>query len=181
MPTGERFRDADYQRWSQSFRTRESLSRAGKAGYNATVAKYGAEFLHDRAADRRRERSVPQSRLERGVVELLRELGQREDRSEHGGPRGDYYREHKLAPRRHAGFAWPGGGKAIAAWGGVHTDRYFIRQERVAEGNRRQLERARAAGWDVLVVTTDDLRREDREGTRERIGAFLGLPADRET
>ncbi len=88
MSPGERFRDTAYQRYAQSFRSRESLSKAGKAGYKATLARYGKEFVHDRAADTRREREEPRSRSERRMARLLEELGEREDRSEYGGTRG---------------------------------------------------------------------------------------------
>lgn len=173
MEPAERFRDAGYQRWAQSFRSRESLSRAGKAGYSATVTKYGREFLQDRAADKRRERDVPYSHLERRTMRLLEELGEREDRTEYGGPAGTYLREHKIAPGRHADFAWLDKQKAIEAWGGVHTDEFFVRQDAVREANERQVERAQAAGWELMIVTAEDLRRENRDETRERIRDFL--------
>lgn len=173
MKPEERFRDAGYQRWAQSFRSRDSLSRAGRAGYSATVAKYGREFLHDRAADKRREREVPYSRLERQVVSMLGELGEREDRTEYGGRQGTYLREHKLAPSRHADFAWPDRQRAIEVWGGVHTDEFFVRRDAVLEANERQVERTRAAGWELMVVTAEDLRPESRDETRERVRRFL--------
>ncbi len=173
MPSTERFQDSAYQRWAQSFRSKESLSAAGKAGYNATVAKYGREYLHDRIADRRRERDVPYSRIERRTMRMLGELGEREDRSAYGGTRGSYLREHKLAPGRHADFAWPEKHKAIEAWGGVHTAKYFVEQETVREANRRQIERAQQAGWEVMILTDEDLMHDRWEETRERVKRFL--------
>ena len=149
------------------------MSRAGKEGYKATLAKYGREFLHDRAADRRREREQPRSRSERRMARLLGELGEREDRSEYGGARGTYVREHKLAPSRHADFAWPEERKAIEVWGGVHTSQFFGRQDRVREANERQVERAAAVGWRLLIVTDEELRGGRWGETRERVRRFL--------
>ena len=104
---------------------------------------------------------------------MIEELGERQDRSEYGGPAGTYRREHKLAPGRHADFAWPEKHKVIEAWGGVHTAKYFVEQEIVREANHRQVERAQAAGWDVMILTDEDLRRENWEETRERVRRFL--------
>ncbi len=173
MSSRDRFGDSSYQRWAQSFRTRESLSAAGKEGYRATLAKYGKEFLHDRMADKRRELEEPRSRAERRMVRLLEEIGEREDRSEYGGARGTYLREHKLAPSRHADFAWPDRQKAIDVWGGVHTRQFFVSQERVQQANERQVERARAAGWQLMIVRDEELGRARREETRERVRRFL--------
>ncbi len=173
LPAGERFKDSDYQRWAQSFRSRESLSEAGKKGYETTVRRYGKEFMYDRAADKRREPELPKSQTERHVMRMLDELGERQDRTEHGGPVGTYHREHKLAPLRHADFAWPEKNKAIEAWGGVHTDRFFVEQEKVQEENRRQIERAQAAGWEVMILRDEDLTQDRWEETRERVRRFL--------
>ncbi len=96
MPPGDRFQDSSYQRWAQSFRSRESLSEAGKKGYQTTVRLYGKEFMYDRAADKRREQEIPKSRTEHRVVKMLEELGQKQDRSDYGGQSGNYFREHKL-------------------------------------------------------------------------------------
>jgi len=174
MPPRERFHDPGFQRYAQSFRSRESLSEAGKVGYSVTVGRYGKEFLHDRMADKRREPELPRSVSERRLMRMLEELGQRQDRAQYGGESGDYHREHKLAPSRHADFAWPEQRKAIEVWGGVHTDDHFVRQERVREANTRQIERAKAAGWEVMIVTDEDLRRDNWEQTRERVRGFLG-------
>ncbi len=174
MKSTERFQDAAYQRWAQSFRSRESLSAAGRAGYNATLSRYGKEYLHDRLADSRRAQDPPRSLTERKVMHLLDELGERQDCTGYGESSATYLREHKLAPSRHADFAWPDKGKAIEAWGGVHTSRFFIEQERVQEENRRQIERAQAAGWEVMILRDEDLRRDRWEETRERVRRFLG-------
>ena len=173
LPPKDRFHDPGFQRYAQSCRTRESLSAAGKAGYSVTVGRYGKEFLHDRMADRRREQDPPRSLTERQVTRLLEELGEQEDRSEYGGQRGTFHREHKLAASRHADFAWPETHKAIEAWGGVHTAKYFVEQETVREANQKQIERAKAAGWEVMIVTDEDLRPENWDETRERVRRFL--------
>ena len=124
-------------------------------------------------ADKRREREEPRSRSERRMVRMLEELGQHEDRSEYGGDRGTYHREHKLAPSRHADFAWPEPRKAVEVWGGVHTRQFFVSQERVSEANQKQMDRAKAAGWELMIVTDDDLARDRWEETRERVRGFL--------
>jgi G:T-mismatch repair DNA endonuclease (very short patch repair protein) len=173
LPSKERFHDPGFQRYAQSFRSRESLSAAGKEGYSVTVSRYGKEFLHDRMADRRREQDPPRSLTERKLISLLDHLGEREDRTEYGGQSGTYLREHKLAPSRHADFAWPDKHKAIEVWGGVHTAKYFVEQETVREANQRQIERAKAAGWEVMIVTDEDLRPGNRDDTRERVRRFL--------
>ncbi len=125
-------------------------------------------------ADKRREPELPRSVSERRLMRMLEDLGQHEDRSEYGGARGTYLREHKLGPKRHADFAWPGQHRAIEVWVGVHTQDHFVRQERVREANTRQIERVKAAGWDVMIVTDEDLRRDNWEQTRERVRGFLG-------
>ncbi len=173
MSSRDRLRDSSFQRWAQSFRSRESLSAAGKEGYSVTVSRYGKEYLHDRMADKRREREEPRSRAERRMVRLLEDIGERQDRSEYGGARGTYLREHKLAPSRHADFAWPDREKAIDVWGGVHTRQFFVSQERVQLANERQIDRARAAGWQLMIVTDEELRRENWDETRERVRRFL--------
>jgi G:T-mismatch repair DNA endonuclease (very short patch repair protein) len=173
MPPRERCHDPSFQRYAQSFRSRESLSAAGKQGYSVTIGRYGKEYIHDRMADKRREREGPKSRAERRMVRMLEELGQREDRSEYGGTGDTYLREHKLAPSRHADFAWPQQHKAIEVWGGVHTRQFFVSQERVREANQHQIERAKAAGWELMIVTDAELARDRWDETRERVQRFL--------
>ncbi len=170
----ERFQQPDYQRWAQSFRSRESLSEAGKKGYETTVRRYGEEFVYDRAADKRREQDPPRSETERKVMRMLSELGHRPDRTDQGGSPGDYFREHKLAPKRHADFAWPERNKAIEAWGGIHTARYPTGEEVIREQNARQVERAQAAGYELMILRDEDLTSERWEETRERVRRFLG-------
>ncbi len=84
-----------------------------------------------------------------------------------------YLPDAPLAPLRHADFAWPDRNKAIEAWGGVHTARFFTDQEKVREENQRQVERAQAAGWEVMIVRDEDLTDHRWEETRERVRRFL--------
>ncbi len=172
LPATERFHDPGFQRYAQSFRSRESLSEAGKEGYSVTVGRYGKEYLHDRMADKRREREEPRSRAERRTVRMLGGIGEREDRSEYGGAGGTYRREHKVGPSRHADFGWPDKHKAIEVWGGVHTQQFFVSQDRVREANQRQIERAKAAGWQLMIVTDKELTRDRWDETRERVRRF---------
>ncbi len=173
LPPRERFKDPVHQRWAQTFRSRESLSEAGKKGYETTVRRYGEEFMYDRAADKRREQDPPRSETERKVMRMLSELGQRPDRTDHGGTSGDYFREHKLGPKRHADFAWPEQRKAIEAWGGIHTARYPTGEEVIREQNARQVERAERAGYELMILRDEDLTPERWEETRERVRRFL--------
>lgn len=173
MTPSERFQDAGYQRWAQSQRSHEFLSQAGREGYDATVRKYGRDFLYDRAADKRREGAIPYSSLERRMVRMLEEIGERQDRSEYGGQRGTYHREHKLVSMRHADFAWPEKHKAIETWGGVHTTDFFVRQDKLEEANQRQVERTQAAVWQLMILTTSDLQNDKWDETRERVRRFL--------
>ncbi len=106
-------------------------------------------------------------------MSMPEELGQRQDRAQYGGASGDYHREHKLAPSRHADFAWPEQHKAIEVWGGVHTQQFFVQQERVREANQRQIDRARAAGWQLMIVTEEEFTRGRWEETRDRVRRFL--------
>jgi hypothetical protein len=55
----------------------------------------------------------------------------------------------------------------------VHTAKYFVEQDTVREANQRQIERANAAGWEVMIVTDEDLRPGNRDDTRERVRRFL--------
>jgi len=156
-----RFTDPAYQRYVQSFRTRTSLSEAGKAGWAATVAKYGDEFAHDRAADKRRAKP---SGDERRMLLLLRHLDAPEAR-----------REHKVAPRTHVDFAWPARGQAIEVYGGVHFGPYFDPSGERAAYDRAREERITGLGWEILVVTHEDLRRENLDKTVGLVRQFLAL------
>ncbi len=108
-----------------------------------------------------------------GLEPIPIRLGEEQDRAQYGGTSGDYHREHKLAPSRHADFAWPEQHKAIEVWGGVHTRQFFVSQERVSEANLRQVDRAKAAGWQLMIVTDEELRRESWDETRERVRRYL--------
>ncbi len=56
----------------------------------------------------------------------------------------------------------------------MHTAKYFVEQETVREANQKQIERAHQAGWEVMIVTDEDLCPENRDETRERVRRFLG-------
>ncbi len=170
----ERFKDPAHQRWAQTLRSRESLSEAGKKGYETTVRRYGEDFMYDRAAYKRREQYPPRSEPESKVMRMLGELGQRPDRTDQQGAAGDYFREHKLGPKRHADFAWPEQRKAIQAWGGIHTARYPTGEEVIREQNARQVERAQRAGYELMILRDEDLAAERWDETRERVRGFLG-------
>ncbi len=86
------------------------------------------------------------------MMGILEALGQRQDRAQYGGASGDYHREHKPAPSGHTDFAWPGKGTAIDARGGVHTKGFIAEHDTVQEENRRQIDRARAVGWEVMIL-----------------------------
>ncbi len=158
-----RFRDPAYQRYVQSFRTGASLSESGKRGWAATVAKYGDEFTHDRAADKRR--ATP-SGDERRMLLMLRHLDAPEAR-----------REYKVAPRTHVDFAWPAPARrqVIEVYGGVHFGPYFDPSGERAAYDRAREERIKGLGWEVLVVTHEDLRRENLDKTVDLVRQFLEL------
>ena len=161
-----RFQDKGYQRYVQSFRSAASLSEAGKKGWAATVAKYGEDFAFDRAADTRRADLGRMSRDERRMFDLLTDdLGERYTI--------DFDREVRVAPRTHVDFGWPNL-RAIEVHGGVHFGPLFnkdgIRERKDAE----KKERIERAGWEVLIVTNDDLRRDALPTTREFVRQFLG-------
>jgi len=158
-----RFTDPAYQRYVQSFRTRTSLSESGKRGWAATVATHGDEFAHDRAADKRRAKP---SGDERRMLLLLRHLDAPEAR-----------REHKVAPRTHVDFAWPAPERrqVIEVYGAVHFGPYFDPSGERAAYDRAREERIKALGWEVLVVTHEDLRRENLDKTVGLVRQFLEL------
>jgi len=156
-----RFQDPTYQRYVQSFRTRASLSESGKQGWAATVAKYGDEFTHDRAADKRWAKP---SGDERRMLLMLRHLDAPEAR-----------REYKVAPRTHVDVAWPERRQVIEVYGGVHFGPYFDPSGERAAYDRAREERIKALGWEVLVVTHEDMRRENLDKTVDLVRQFLEL------
>jgi len=156
-----RFQDPAYQRYVQSFRTGTSLSESGKRGWAATVAKYGDEFVHDRAADKRR--ATP-SGDERRLLLMLRHLDAPAAR-----------REYKVAAHTHVDFAWPARRQVIEVYGGVHFGPYFDPSGERAAYDRAREERIKGWGWDVLVVTHEDLRHENLDKTVDLVRQFLEL------
>lgn len=156
-----KFRDREYQRYAQSFRTRESLREAGRHGYQETVRRYGRDFASDVLASHRREQPT---RPEREMIGLLGELGKQEGR--------DYQREYKVSPGVYADFAWPERKLAIEVHGGAHQAAYFLANGMEAREQQRTETYARA-GWTVHVVTDRDLR-EGRHETQARVRETLG-------
>ena len=161
-----RFRDQGYQRYVQSFRGAASLSEAGKKGWAATVAKHGDEFAHDRAADKRRATPSGDERRMLRMLRMLRHLDAPEAR-----------REYKVAPRTHVVFAWPEPARrqVIEVYGGVHFGPYFDPSGERAAYDRAREERIKGLGWEVLVVTHEDLRRENLDKTVDLVRQFLEL------
>jgi hypothetical protein len=76
------------------------------------------------------------SRVERKLMQMLEDIEQRHARPQYGDVSGDYHRGHKLAPSRHADFAWPGKHKAIDVWDGVHSRQFFVSREQVRDANQ---------------------------------------------
>jgi len=161
-----RFADPAYQRYVQSFRTHASLSEAGKLGWAATATKYGEDFAFDRAADTRRADLGRMSRDERTLFTLLtQELGERY--------KIDFDREVRVAPRTHVDFGWLALRRAIEVHGGVHFGPLFNKDGIRARKDAEKKGRIEGAGWEVLIVTTDDLRRDALPDTREFARQFL--------
>ena len=156
----DKFKDAEYQRYAQSFRTTESLREAGKHGYQATAERYGRDYAADLLARHRREQPT---RPEQEMQGLLAELGAQEGR--------DYQREHKVAPGVYADFAWPERKVAVEVHGGAHQAAFFL-ERGLPEREERRTAVYEREGWTVHVVTDRDLR-EGREGTRARMRETL--------
>lgn len=102
-----------YQSWARGFVSRETSARNGRKGAQATLERYGAEFLHQRlCAWRLAHPSSP----ERLVIALLHELGMQEGL--------DYVREFAPltdCPRLAVDFAWPERQLVLEVDGPVHT------------------------------------------------------------
>jgi len=58
-------------------------------------------------------------------------------------------------------------------YGGVHFGPLFDPEGTIAAHDRERKERIEAQGWEVLVVTDEDLRRENLPGTIAVIREFL--------
>jgi len=165
----ERLRDPEYQRYAQGFRSHDSLSEAGKVGYRVTGEKHGWEFVHDKIADARRDNP---SDAEQRMIGLLAEAGERDARG--GGMPGHVYeREYKVAPFTHVDFAWPESGKIIEVYGGVHLIPELDPDGTRAAYDAARIERIEGLGWEVLVVTSDDLTPANRGEAAAAIRAFL--------
>jgi hypothetical protein len=58
-------------------------------------------------------------------------------------------------------------------WGGDHTQDHFVRQERVREANQKQIDRAKAAGWQLMIGTDEELRSESWDETLDRVRRYV--------
>ncbi len=159
----DKFRDPDYQRYAQGWRSDASLRDSGRAGYAALVEKYGREFAADVLA---RSRHDHPTAPERAMIALLEELGQREGR--------DYCREYRVAPGVYADFAWPARRLAVEVHGSAHDAAFFLARG-MAEREERRTAVYEETGWSVRVVTERDLGRE-RERTRDRLREAFTSP-----
>ena len=153
-----KFQDAAYQRYAQGFRSSESLSAAGRAGFAETARRHGRDFAADLLARHRQDHPTD---AERAMIALLGELGQAEG--------ADYVREHRVTAGCYADFAWPERQLALEVHGSAHRAQYFLEQ-----GMREREDRKAAlydeAGWEVRVVTDRELFERGAE-TRERVRA----------
>jgi very-short-patch-repair endonuclease len=160
----DKFRDADYQRYAQGWRSEESLRESGRAGFAETARRHGRDFAADVLA---RSRLAHPTAPERETIALLGELGQREGT--------DYYREYRVAPGVYADFAWPERKLAVEVHGSAHDAEFFLARG-MAEREARRTVVYDEAGWTVRVVTDRDLA-GDRERTRERLREAIIRPA----
>ncbi len=155
-----RFTDPGYQRYVQSFRTHQSLSASGRKGYDVTVRRHGPDVALNRVAAWRRANP---SREEERLHTVLADIGV-----------DPYEKEYRVVPLRvWADVAWPEHGQIIEVYGGVHVGPLFDPDGTIAAHDRERKEHIEAQGWEVLVVTHEDLRRENLPGTIAVIRAFL--------
>jgi len=159
----DKFRDPEYQRYAQGWRSDESLRDSGRAGYAALIGKYGREFASDVLA---RSRHDHPTAPERATIALLSELGQREG--------ADYFREYRVAPGVYADFAWPDQKLAIEVHGSAHDAAFFLARG-MGEREARRTATYEEAGWAVRVVTERDLG-PDRKRTCDRLREALSGP-----
>ncbi|HEX5503943.1 MAG TPA: hypothetical protein VFW96_15060 [Thermomicrobiales bacterium] len=104
------------RRWAQGHRSVDSLRAAGRAGFAATVRRYGRAFAADVLARRRLAHSTAP---ERRMIGLLDDLRQREGT--------DYAREYPVVPGHlYADFAWPERQLAVEVYGDAHTAEWFV-------------------------------------------------------
>lgn len=159
-----KFQDREYQAYAQAHRTSESLREAGRAGYSETVSRHGRDFATDILARHRRQHPTV---AERAMIDALNDVGQREG--------ADYVREHQVAPRVYADFAWPERWLAVEVHGTAHEASFFAGKGLLEREARRAAVYERE-GWTVQVVTWRELR-EQPAATRERVRALLAEPA----
>lgn len=159
----EKFRDAEYQRYAQGWRSEESLRESGRAGFAETARRHGRDFAADVLA---RGRLANPTAPERETIALLGELGQREG--------VDYHREYRVAPGVYADFAWPERQLVVEVHGSAHDAQFFLARG-MAEREARRAAIYEEAGWQVRVVTERDLS-ADRGRTRERLRQAITRP-----
>lgn len=133
-------------------------------GYSETVSRHGRDFANDILARHRRQHPTV---AERALIDALREVGQREG--------SDYVREHLVAPRVYADFAWPERRLAVEVHGTAHEASFFA-SKGLLEREARRAEVYAREGWTVRVVTWRELREQQAE-TRDRLRALLARPA----
>ncbi len=161
----DRFSDAEYQRWAQSHRSRESLQEAGKLGYAETARRYGPDFADRFAAQWRLDNPT---QPEKRMMELLRELGFEEGR--------DYEREAQVGNRR-VDFAFHDRQLAIEVYGGVHEQRFrerFNLEQKGSEEDQRHVEDVQGAGYRLMIAWLRELDEESLAQKREEIRGMLG-------
>ena len=150
----------------------EHFREIGKLGFAATVDRYGREFAHDKAAASREAHPERASQDEQRVMKMLAALGQGDLLA---GEQVDYQREFKVAPNTHVDFAWPAERKALEVYGGIHRVLAFDHDGLRGDREAAREERIRTAGWELLIVTDQDLTARNWAITSDRVAAFLGL------
>lgn len=83
-------------------------------------------------------------------------------------------REHLVAPRVYADFAWPERQLAIEVHGTAHEASFFV-SKGLLEREARRAKVYEREGWTVRVVTWRELQEQPAE-TRERVRALLARP-----
>ena len=63
----------------------------------------------------------------------------------------------------------------IEVYGGVHFGPFFDPSGERAAYDRAREDRIKALGWEVLVVTHEDLRRENLDKTMDLVRQFLEM------
>lgn len=146
--------DSDYQRRVGARQPIEARRAAGKKGYAALVAKYGADYAQDQTAKWRRNNPTP---LELKVAALLAEAGEA------------FEREAKLESGLYVDFRLERGQRVIEADGnGWHRNgSHCVNRE---ELDAAKDERVRSLGFQVLRLTGYMV---ENDSAREHLRQFL--------